>query len=244
MSAPQPVVIVKAFAVDADPAYRNEIPVAPPPSPAGAASFDLGFPPQTMTPISSGGVPPAGKDMNGILNMISAYCAWIQGGGGFYWDADFVTANTGYGEGAVLQSATDKTRFWVSTADDNATDPDDPGTAENWIPVGSGMGYLTAMVPAGTSHDLDPVGWGPAVDVLDIDISAGSAVVTGLAAGYNGQRVIVTPVNGGANTLTLAALTGSAPANQFRVPADMTFPNNNSIQLQYSTGAGLWIVMP
>lgn len=243
---PTPQLIIKPFGADAvDPANITlPIPVAPTATP-GQANFNEGFPAITMVdPVSQGGVPPFGQDFNGIFYMITAYLAWLQGGGGFYFDQDFVDENGGYAEGATLQSATDKTRFWVSTADDNETDPDDPGTALNWIPMGSGQGYITTSVPTGTSHDLDPVGWGPAVDVLDIDISAGSATVTGLRAGYNGQRVIITPVNGGGNLLTLAALTGSSPANQFRVPADMLFPNNNSIQLQYSTGVGKWIVMP
>jgi hypothetical protein len=242
---PAPQLIVTPFGVDAlDPANITlPIPVDPTATP-GQANFREGFPAITMVdPVSQGGVPPFGQDFNGVLYMITAYLVWLQGGGGFSFDADFVAENGGYAEGSILRSTDDPTRQWVSTADNNTTDPDSPSAA-NWIPVGSGQGYITATVPAGISHDLDPTDWGPAVDVLDIDISAGSATVTGLAAGYNGQRVVVTPVNGGANTLTLAALTGSAPANQFRVPADMIFPNNNSIQLQYSTGVGCWIVMP
>lgn len=241
---PAPSIIVKAFATDALGANITfPIPAEPTLTP-GQASLSLGFPAVTMQdPVSNAGIPPFGQDFNGIFRMITAYLVWLQAGGGFYFDQDFVDENGGYDEGAVLQSATDKTRFWISTVDDNTTDPDDVSAAD-WIPQGSGQGYVTTSVPAGTSHDLDPVGWGPAVDVLDVDISAGNATVTGLRAGYNGQRVVLTPVNGGSNYLTLAALTGSAPANQFRVPADMIFPNNNSIQLQYSTGVGLWIVMP
>lgn len=239
-----PALIVKPFGADAAGANITlPIPVEPTLTP-GQASFDLGFPPVTMLdPVSQAGVPPFGQDFNGLLYMITAYLVWLQGGGGFVYDADFVAENGGYNEGAILRSVDDPTRQWVSTADDNSTDPDSPG-ALNWIPVGSGQGYITAMVPAGISNDLNPTGWGPAVDVLDVDISAGNATVTGLRAGYNGQRVVVTPVNGGSNLLTLAALTGSSAANQFRVPADMIFPNNNSIQLQYSTGVGKWIVMP
>jgi hypothetical protein len=243
---PTPQLIVKPFAAEAsDPAdITLPIPVAPTATP-GQASFDEGFPPITRAdPVSGGGVPPFQQDFNGLFYMITSYLAWLQGGGGFAFDTDFVAENGGYREGAVLQSQTDLTRFWVSTIDDNANDPDDVPTPAGWIPQGTGQGYITAMVPAGTSHDLNPTGWGPSVDVLDIDISAGSAVVTGLRAGYNGQRVVITPVNGGGNTLTLPALTGSSPANQWRVPADMIFLNNNSIQVQYSTGVGAWLVMP
>ncbi|WP_391529664.1 hypothetical protein [Photorhabdus akhurstii] len=34
----------------------------------GVATYPSGFPPLTMTAISAGGIPPSGKDMNGILN--------------------------------------------------------------------------------------------------------------------------------------------------------------------------------
>ena len=37
----------------------------------GAASYTDGFPPLTMTPKASGGVPPFGQDMNGILYAIT-----------------------------------------------------------------------------------------------------------------------------------------------------------------------------
>lgn len=242
---PTPSIFLKAFANAAAGANITfPIPADPTATP-GAASLELGFPPITMVdPVSQAGIPPFGQDFNGILKQITAYLVWLQSGGGFYFDQDFVDANGGYPEGAVLQSQTDKTRFWVSLIDDNENDPDDTPTPAGWIPLGGGQGYITTTVPAGTSHDLNPTGWGPSVDVLDIDISAGSAVVTGLAAGYNGQRVVITPVNGGSNTLTLPALTGSAPANQWRVPADMIFLNNNSIQIQYSTNVGCWMVLP
>jgi hypothetical protein len=115
-------------------------------------------------------------------------------------------------------------------------------SAANWIPVGSGQGRLNPAVSAGTTHNYTPAGWGPAIDVLDIDASMGDATITGLAAGYNGQRVVVTQV--GSSILTLAALGSSLPANQFRLPTDYTLLTNMSVQLQYSTGAGLWIAIP
>jgi hypothetical protein len=243
---PAPSLIVRAFGADATSEYITfPIPAVPTVTP-GQASLSLGFPPPTMLdPDSQGGVPPFGQDMNGILRMITAYCVWLQGGGGFYFDAAFVTANGGYEEGSVLRSATNKTRFWVSLIDDNEDDPDTVPTPAGWIPQGAaGAGYLSVSVPAGTSNDFTPVGWGAAVGVLDVDISAGDATVTGFAAGYDGQRVVVTPVNGGANTLTLAALTGSSAANQLRAAVSMSFPSNNSVQIQYSAGVGKWLVLP
>lgn len=238
-----PEIFLKAFAADAAGANITfPIPVDPTVTP-GQASLSLGFPPVTMVdPVSAAGVPPYGQDFNGILNMITAYLVWLQAGGGFYFDQDFSDEWGGYGIGAVLQSATDKTRFWVSTVADNEGNPDTVPTPAGWIPLGSGQGRLNPMVAAGTTHNYTPTGWGPSVDVLDINASSGDATITGLLAGYNGQRVVVTNV--GSSTLILAALGSSLPANQFRLPVDYYLLTNMSVQLQYSTGAGLWIAMP
>ena len=48
----------------------------------GAASLADGFPPLTMTPVTAGGVPPTGPDMNGILFELSAVVRWANAGGG------------------------------------------------------------------------------------------------------------------------------------------------------------------
>jgi hypothetical protein len=239
---PAPSILLVPFAADAAGANITfPIPVDPTVTP-GQASLSLGFPPVTMVdPVSAAGVPPYGQDFNGIFKMITAYLVWLQGGGGFYFDQDFSDEYGGYAQGSVLQSATDKTRFWISTADNNTTDPDGVSAA-NWIPVGSGQGRLNPTVAAGTTHNYEPTGWGPSVDVLDIDASMGNATITGLKAGYNGQRVVVTNV--GTSVLTLAALGSSLPANQFRLPTDYTLLQYMSLQLQYSTGAGLWIAIP
>ncbi len=205
----------------------------------GAASFTDGFPPLTMLdPASQGGVPPYGQDMQGLLYMVTWYLAWLQGGGGFYWDAAFVAENTGYAEGAILRSATNDSLQWLSTVDDNATDPDSGGAA-NWIALTAGGEYLSVAVSAGTTHDLEPVGFTAAVSYLDLDTTAGSATVDGIANGFNGRKLIIT--NTGANLLTLAALTGSSASNQFRLPSDFSIVQNQSVALEYVGGIAKWI---
>src|SRR5690349_11513905 len=52
----------------------------------GAASWTDGFPPRTMLPIPPG-IPPDGKDINGVLNAVSAHAVWAQAGGRYYWDS-------------------------------------------------------------------------------------------------------------------------------------------------------------
>jgi hypothetical protein len=99
------------------------------PTPA-AASWTDGFPPLTRTPIAAGGIPPAGLDMNGVLNTISAGLQWENAGGSFPYDATFSTAIGGYPRGAVLARA-DLSGFWLNQTDNNTTNPDTGGAG--WV---------------------------------------------------------------------------------------------------------------
>ena len=79
--ADAPAKIVEAFAVNGS---KNTIPVPTQiPITSGAASYNDGFPPLTMTPVTSGGIPPSGLDMNGILNEATAVDNWMSAGAGF-----------------------------------------------------------------------------------------------------------------------------------------------------------------
>ncbi|NPT59117.1 hypothetical protein [Paraburkholderia elongata] len=101
----------------------------------GAASLTDGFPPLTFTPLASGGVPPAGADFNGVLNLITAIQQWQSAGGNFKWDSAFSTSVGGYPKGAVLVNSTND-GMWLCLADNNATNPDaTDGSAANWAPI-------------------------------------------------------------------------------------------------------------
>lgn len=97
------------------------------------ASQTLGFPPLTMQPPESGGVPPQGEDFNGGMNQIARIAWWVLNGGGWPFDATFATNSNinGYPNGATLQSA-DFRGDWLSIADNNQNNPDTNGT--NWVP--------------------------------------------------------------------------------------------------------------
>ena len=85
------------------------------------ATYTYGFPLVTMTPISQGGLPPKGKDFNGILYEISSHTRWANAGGVFYkFDRDFCTDIGGYPKGAVLLS-NDGLSAYISTTDNNTT---------------------------------------------------------------------------------------------------------------------------
>jgi hypothetical protein len=112
-------------------ASRVEIPVTT--SDATRASQQLGFPPLTMQPPESGGVPPQGEDFNGAMNQVARVAWWVLNGGGWPFDSTFASNSNinGYPKGATLQAA-DFQGEWINTADNNQINPDTVGTS--WIP--------------------------------------------------------------------------------------------------------------
>src|SRR5690348_10402172 len=99
---------------------KNAIPAT---ATGGAASFTSGFPPPTFQPTSSGGIPPAGADFNGILYTLSSSMRWTQAGGTYGWDSTFASAITGYPKGALLKRS-DGNGYWMNLVDGNTTNPD------------------------------------------------------------------------------------------------------------------------
>lgn len=112
---------------------KNTIPEGSSPS-AGFASMNDGFPLLTRQPVGSGGIPPQGLDMNGILYYLSSLNKWQSAGGSFVYDSTFATDSDvgGYPNGAILLRA-DGTGFWLNQADNNTTNPDTGGA--NWQPI-------------------------------------------------------------------------------------------------------------
>jgi microcystin-dependent protein len=98
-----------------------------------AASLQLGWPPATGTPVGAGGTPPDIRDENGILFQISAWTRWANAGGPVFYDVAFSTAIGGYPKGALLNATAGAGIYWVSTVDDNTSDPDTGGA--NWDSV-------------------------------------------------------------------------------------------------------------
>ena len=126
-----PAKIPLPFANSAGSSYKNTIPVASQIGITnGKASLTDGFPPLTFQAISSGGIPPFGADFNGILNEITAIQQWQNAGGFFPYDSTFSTAIGGYPKGAILQAA-DFGGLWVSTVENNTTNPDTGGAG--WV---------------------------------------------------------------------------------------------------------------
>lgn len=114
-SNPNPM-IPREFAYDASPININTIPNTTVSN--QEASFKLGFPPDTMVPVVSGGIPPLGADFNGLFNLLSSHAKFLNTGGVYKFDASVSTIIGGYDKGTVLQ-ADDGTVAYVSAVDNN-----------------------------------------------------------------------------------------------------------------------------
>jgi hypothetical protein len=154
-----PVQIVEAWATSGS--KTNPIPV---PSQVGitpgAASWTTGFPPLCDTPLISGGIPPSMQDMNGGLFQMSAIDVWMCAGGGFPYNSAFQTAIGGYPKGARVLMASGN-GYWVSTTDNNVTDPDTGGAgwaASDENAITALTGPVTATGPGSAAATITPTG--------------------------------------------------------------------------------------
>lgn len=86
----------------------------------GAASFMDGFPPLTMVPLSSGGVPPSGLDFNGVFHAITEHIRYINAGGRPKFSQNMADAIGGYPVGTVLQDNAGENEY-VNSVDGNVT---------------------------------------------------------------------------------------------------------------------------
>lgn len=153
----QPKLIITPFGENADPGTIRVIPESKGPSdPRQEASWDTGFPIATMIPISSGGIPPEGSDMNGVLNSISAHSAFTGGGGQYKWSSEYVSAKGGYSKGSVIQADSGEESY-VSAIDDNTSNfNDDPSSiGDKWKPYSGPLSAeaIEASIRSGQEAD-------------------------------------------------------------------------------------------
>ena len=150
----QPELLPSAFAKDGD---VNKIP-ATNDGTAGLASFALGFPQITQTPIAQGGIPPQRMDFNGIFNRITEFLMYVQSGGVFAYDA-----TQSYDPGAFVISGD---TYYKCIKANSSTDPHAPGEKAYWdllIPadivqeVTAEAGQLTVKKKDGSTQKF-PIG--------------------------------------------------------------------------------------
>lgn len=187
-----PTKIDIAFASNAAPGFVR--PILDTTAIPGAASWSAGFPPLNMEPIASGGIPPFGQDMNGALLAISAWTRYNSSAGGqVTYDSVFSSEVGGYPKGAFIL-ASNNLGFWLSTKDDNTTNPDTTFNGD-WVFVetdvstaGDPNGSQAGVV--GTASNAPTKVWDRTNNILWYCITGGIAGVAVFV-----PLVVVTPVN-------------------------------------------------
>jgi hypothetical protein len=126
------------FANGADSAYVNNIPqTRASGDPQNKATWNVGFPPITMQPVNAdgtGGIPPSGADMNGVLNTLSSHAYTAQYGVSYDWDSNIASNLGGYPSGAIVAypvgNNANKT-LYLSLQENNTSNP----TSGAWKPL-------------------------------------------------------------------------------------------------------------
>lgn len=231
-----PVKMVEAFGINAGAIYiTNPFPVASQiGTNPGNASLNDGFTPLNMTPIESGGIPPSGADMNGILFLISTTTAAVSAGQLYnVYDGTYATAIGGYVKGATIRDATNRLQRWTAANDS----PRDPAVhPEDWI---SSIPLYSSSAPSAGTHS-DNVLPGPSDFFLDVDTTAGPITLDSFVFQRDGQRLTISCT--GANLLTIGGAGGTA-ANRIRQNGPTTLLQNDSITIQYCAAVSRWIVV-
>lgn len=176
-----PAWFAKRFAQDAGGTYLRSVPATT--ADPTAASMTLGFPPLTFTAIGAGGSPMDGRDMNGILNFVSAWTQWAGLGGPAPWSSTISAAAGGYPYGAVVLSGTTTGRLYQSQVDNNVTNPDTGGAG--WAILVNKAATLV-QAQAGTSSEL----------VITPSVLASMLANIGVTPGQIGMFGMTTPPTG------------------------------------------------
>ena len=203
-----------------------------------AASFSLGFPPATLTPISAGGSPPFGKDFNGILNILSAWAQWLSAGGPVPYDPVFSPSIGGYPAGAVVE-AVQLGFAWLCLTDNNTSNPETGGAGWSKFSYVPNYGYqtykahgtYTFVVPAGVynifaqvcgagaggagSNSTSQGGAGGAggYDEGWLSVTPGQSVTVTVGQGSAGVGVNTTAAQGGTSSVLTISSTGGLGGN-------------------------------
>jgi hypothetical protein len=190
------------------------------------ASFTDGFPPSTMTPEASGGLPFFGQDMNGILFMATANIAALAAGAFPAFSAGRASAIGGYPLGALV-ARTDGTGYWLNQSAGNSANPDTSSGNVGWAPVANYGAGLVAV--ASGSYALPPAIFSKPIIVLEGTLTGNLQIV--FPAGLIGNWIIVN-IMAGAFTISAAVSGGS---NSVAVPVGSNTPTS-----VYSDGGNLW----
>ncbi len=211
-----PVKIPAVFASSASPAnVTYPIPNTTPPANSGLVSWPLGWQVINATAQAAGGIPPFWADFQGLMKTFSAWLQWNQAGAPIGYDSTFSANIGGYVNGSVITAATGNGLLWVSTADNNISDPDTGGA--NWLPglVTASSNRANAAIMSGYTFAGNPNGSvagtaATATSPPDLCWDRTNAIlyactVTGNAAAAVWTAVTYTPASYAANTVILGS---------------------------------------
>lgn len=110
----------------------------------GVATFEKGFPEVTMQPLSAGGIPPSGKDFNGVFYSTTLQQQWYNAGMTYPFNSSFAEAVSGYPKGAIVPSSA-LSGQWLNLNEANSTAPESStGASTGWVPINNyGVTQLT-----------------------------------------------------------------------------------------------------
>ena len=145
-STDSPALFPQPFARDADPRLVNtSLPETT--TDKGRVSILGGFPELNFTPLSSGGEPVNGVDMQTLFHMLSIVARAAEAGQIRPWSAAYAQQIGGYPTGAVVSSSSPGV-LYVSLIDDNLTDPvEDQKQTEgsrSWSTISGSLGGADA----------------------------------------------------------------------------------------------------
>lgn len=228
-SAPVPLQL--PFAANAGAGYTRAIPVASQIAiTPGAASFNDGFPPiNFLDPVLGGGVPFSGQDVNGVLNAITNALQWEQLNGSAAYNAAVSTAISGYPNGTILKK-TGAPGYWMSTVDNNATNPNTGGAGwQGFNPIDG----ITTIALTNANVTLTAAQYGNPMIVLSGTLSGNVTLFFPAAIG----RWIISNTCTGAFTVT--AITTAGGSTGYVVPNASTahvWSNGTNIDLMGKVG--------
>ena len=185
----------------------------------GVASYPDGFVPLNMTRKAAGGIPPGGKDINGVLFDTTALTRWFALGAGFAYDGAFVADGNilGYPNGARVMRS-DGAGYWLNTIDGNTVDPESvtPGAAATagWVP--DTTNGISAVTMTSANVTLTPAQYGKPIIVLSGTLTADLNLIFPNIAG---SWIVVCNCTG-AHTVTCKTAAGTGVAS---IPGQKNF---------------------
>lgn len=216
----------------------------------GRASWTDGFPPLNFQPTAAGGVPPFGADFNGVFQAVSSGLQWVQAGAPMPFDGTFATNIGGYPKGSLIPDATTFGAYWLSTVDNNTSDP--AAMSGAWqgttllvrLLAGPVIRLSAHLAAAGTSviFTADEIGVATALGGDGTTIASFNKTLNVSTTGAGGMDTGAAPVSGFVSIYAIYNPTSGASALLGTVECQTTIYTGTDMPAGYTMSAlvGIW----